>query len=295
VVVCLSGCGSVGAKPSADGTLAPPVCDPLGQFGDPQPIVIPSTAGMKKHTARLSPDELTLYFDGTLPGGDANLYVTTRASLVDGFVAPTLLSIVNSTADDVNPSVSSDGLTLWFASNRVASEPFHIYVATRTSILATFGSPAIASGISTGDGTVDDAQPFETADSKEVWFASKRAPNLGGFDVWRAVASPSGLMRPLLVPEVNSSANEIAPTLSADRLMVYVETNHAVAGAKAGGDVWRSRRSSVDDGFPPLTLVSEISTDKNDSPSWMSFDNCRIYLTEDDGVADDIFVAVRQP
>lgn len=306
VVVCASGCGSVTARsgvdaaPGSDGTSGPPTdaiaaCDPLAPFGAPRPIVIPSTAGMLKHRPRLSPDELTLYFSGRMPGQDDNLYVTTRASLGDGFAAPTPLSALNTTSNDGDPSISSDGLTFLFSSDRVANQPFHIYVATRTSTLATFGSPAIASGITSGDGTVDDAQPFETADGKEVWFVSKRAPNLGAFDVWRAVASPSGFTQPVPVAEVNSDANDVVPMLSADRLTFYVETTRNVADAKGGGDIFRSHRQSVDDGFPPLTLVPELSSAKDDSPSWLSPDSCRIYLTQDDGVTDDLYVATRQP
>jgi WD40-like Beta Propeller Repeat len=306
VIVSASGCGSVRATPGGDAapggdatsgtpTDASVACDPLAPFGAPRALVIPSTTGMLKHRPRLSPDELTLYFSGNMPGQDADLYVTTRASLADGFAAPTPLSTLNSTGNDVDPCISSDGLTFWFASDRVANQPFHIYVSTRKSTLATFGSPAIASGITTGDGTVDDAQPFETADNKEVWFASKRAPNLGAFDIWRAVASSSGFTQPVLVPELNSDANDIDPTLSADRLTFYVETTRAVAGAKGGGDIWRSHRQSVEDGFPPLTLVLELSSAKNDSPSWLSPDNCRIYITQDDGVTDDMYVATRRP
>ena len=306
LVVLASGCGSVKATPGIDATPgvdatsgslmdANVACDPLAAFGAPRPIVMPSTTGMLKHRPQLSPDELTLYFSGNMPGQDTDLYATTRASLADGFAAPAPLATLNSTGNDGDPSISSDGLTLWLASDRVANQPFHIYVTTRESTLATFGPPAIAAGITTGDGTVDDAQPFETADSEEVWFVSKRAPNLGGFDIWRAVASASGFRLPVLVPEVNSDANDIFPTLSADRLTFYVETTRAVAGAKGGGDIWRSHRQSVADGFPPLTLVPELSSAKNDSPSWLSPDNCRIYITQDDGVTDDMYVATRGP
>ena len=69
----------------------------------------------------ISPNGLLLIFRSNRPGGfgDSDLYVTRRATTEDDWGAPVNLgSSVNSTSYDAYPSVSSDGLTLFFASTR---------------------------------------------------------------------------------------------------------------------------------------------------------------------------------
>ncbi len=69
----------------------------------------------------ISPDGLTLYFSSWRPGGlgQADLYVTTRANLDDPWETPVNLgSNVNSPGLEDGNQISSDGLTLYFTSER---------------------------------------------------------------------------------------------------------------------------------------------------------------------------------
>ncbi|HEX6103985.1 MAG TPA: hypothetical protein VFZ26_00290 [Gemmatimonadales bacterium] len=80
-------------------------------------------------------DGLELFFYSTRPGGGApDLYAATRASTSDPWSTPVNLGPdVNSPAGETRPSLSWDGTTLYFGSNRAGSEggSVDIYVATR--------------------------------------------------------------------------------------------------------------------------------------------------------------------
>jgi hypothetical protein len=73
----------------------------------------------------VSQDGLELYFYSTRPGGigAADLYVSTRGVAVDPWSVPANLgAVVNSSAAETRPSLSWDGLSLYFGSTRAGGE-----------------------------------------------------------------------------------------------------------------------------------------------------------------------------
>jgi Tol biopolymer transport system component len=158
-----------------------------------------------------------------------------------------------------------------------------IYVATRANLLTEFGSPGLAMGI---DAAGNSAQPFLTTDNKELWFASDRS---GNYDIWSARATPSGFLAPVAASSLNSDATDFVPRMSADGLTIYLSSERA--GGRGGFDVLRAHRSTINDGFPTPTAVTELNTAGNDFVSWISPDNCRAY-GQSQGVSS---IATRQP
>lgn len=292
------GCGQVSSSPDArtsspDTPIAPPrICDPTAKFG--QPVPIPELATIDAGAPRLSADELTIYFHAY--GGQVDLWSAHRNSLTDPFGNPTLLAGQNSPSGDYDPAVSADGLTLWFASTRVANENQHLYVSTRASTLAEFGPPGLAAAVNAPDPQQYDAQPFLTMVGNELWFTSKRTGGLGENDIWRATWTGSGFATPVAVAELNSPADEWVPTVSVDRLTVYFSSTRVATGTKGNLDIWTSHRNVINDGFSTPMLVDELNTDGSDLASWLSIDNCRIYGTSNSGGGiNRIYMATRQP
>ncbi len=71
------------------------------------------------HHATLTPDGKTLYLQGPLGKGRWGLFVSTKSGKTWG--KPEALDILNDPSGptgDVSPSLSRDGLTLYFASDR---------------------------------------------------------------------------------------------------------------------------------------------------------------------------------
>jgi hypothetical protein len=76
---------------------------------------------------------LTLYFGSTRPGAPGGLYLATREAVGEPFANPTpLLEINNVEYDEWFPSISSDGLVLYFRSDRPGGKgEYDVWVATR--------------------------------------------------------------------------------------------------------------------------------------------------------------------
>lgn len=272
------------------------MCSSAAKFGTPVPVPELATTALIEGAPRLSTDELTLYFSGHVQSNiDWNLYATHRSSLTDAFEAPRLLAADNSNSLDGSPAISADGLALWFQSDRVPNEGTHLYVASRSSTLAEFGTPGLAAVVNAADVKVSDFTPFMTADGKELWFVSTRSPGLGGADIWRVSLTGTGGEVPVAESQLSSSADDWFPSLSADQLTIYLASNRSDAGTKGGFDIWSSHRSTITDRFPRPTLVDELNTTGNDYATWLTADNCRIYISSERSQSQDIFMATRQP
>jgi Tol biopolymer transport system component len=83
-------------------------------------------------------DGLEIFFDSNRPGslGATDLWVSTRQSSADPWSPPVNLgSAVNTAAGELRPSLSFDGTTLYFHSNRPGSfGSVDIYVTTRAKV-----------------------------------------------------------------------------------------------------------------------------------------------------------------
>ncbi len=93
---------------------------------------IPGVSGSSDADADLGDGERLLLFSSTRPGGPGlvSMYYATRATPGDAFGAPQLVPDINGTAHDGDPSLSRDGCTLYFASDRATAGTFRIYVSS---------------------------------------------------------------------------------------------------------------------------------------------------------------------
>jgi hypothetical protein len=127
-------------------------------------------------------DGNTLYFDrGTGPGSaDADIWVTTRANPQEPWGAPEPLPPpINGPSAEVSPSVSTDGLTLYFASQRPGNIGFQdIWVARRTDVALHWGPPENLGSEVNAPASLTFA-PFISANGRSLYFASTRAGGLG--------------------------------------------------------------------------------------------------------------------
>lgn len=295
LVWALAGCGSVSDKQSdASVPSVSSICDPTGAFDAPVRITeIESSSG---GVPRLTADELEIFFHGvvsTMGTVDGNIYRAERSTTGRPFGEPIALTKVNTTSNEFNASVSSDGLMLFFESDRTSGEGNHLYVSTRTARVGEFGAPSEVANINSPTVTDGDDQPFVTADGQELWFTSTRTGGLGVEDIYHAVWNGSGFANVAAITALSSSAADWLPTLSADKLTVYLSSNRP--GGKGSFDIWTAHRSTTSDGFPPPTPVPEINSSANDYVGWLSPDNCRLYFSSEIPSAPGLYVATRHP
>jgi WD40-like Beta Propeller Repeat len=79
----------------------------------------------------LTDDELRIYFTSR-SAGSLDLWTATRSSRTETFGDATLVDVVNSADSEYDPELSSDGNTLWFASDRTGGQgSYDIYFSHR--------------------------------------------------------------------------------------------------------------------------------------------------------------------
>jgi serine/threonine protein kinase/Tol biopolymer transport system component len=142
---------------------------------------------------RISADGLSLYFTSDRPGGTGSwdLWVTTRATLSAPWGPPANLgSTVNSPNIEYQPSLSPDGLLLFFQSYDRAGGwgGGDIWVTTRSSLSDRWGLPVnLGPPVNT---SADDYCPSISADGSTLYFVSTRFGGYGGPDLWQASIIP---------------------------------------------------------------------------------------------------------
>jgi hypothetical protein len=167
-------------------------------------------------TPFLTRDGLGLYFFSERPGGagDRDLYVATRVDTGATFTTLIRLISTNSPQRDHAPWLSPDELTLYFSSRR-ASPDDDVWRATRASRGIGFSAPARVTEL---ESSGNDVGITLTNDGLVAYFASDRAGGAGGMDLYRAAraAQSDPFSTPELLSDLNTSADDAAPQLTAD-------------------------------------------------------------------------------
>jgi hypothetical protein len=183
----------------------------------------------------------------------------------DWSVPVNLGPVVNSPYTDSCPSVSKDGLSLFFFSNRYAlnaSAPMHLYVSQRGSIDDPWGEPQEIVGFNDGLGAMSASL---SPDEHRLFFAASRPPGCGGVDLWVSRRHDRSDDFGWESPEnlgciVNSPALDWVPTVVEDETgteVLYFTSQRP--GGLGDGDIWQSRME--DDGtFGVPTHVTELSS-----------------------------------
>ncbi|MCC7437895.1 MAG: OmpA family protein [Armatimonadetes bacterium] len=137
---------------------------------------------------------------------------------------------INSAYWDSHPSLSSDGRTLYFASDRPGgSGKVDIYISRYNN--GKWGA-AVNAGTAINSSS-DDLSPSVAPDNKTFYFASNRSGGSGGFDLYTAKASNSGFsgMKNMGSP-INSAADEYFYTALSTADRAFFSSNR---GGGAGG------------------------------------------------------------
>jgi Tol biopolymer transport system component len=270
-----------------DQMMGPP-CDTTKPFGVPAQVAM-VVRGFD-YAPFLSMDELTMFFTRSVAvadGGNAsNIFSTKRTSTQTPFGTAVLSGVTGPSADS-DAALSADGLTMYFASDRAnPGGNFQIYVATRASTSADFGTPTMV--LDVDDPNSDNTQPVLDVDGS-LWFASTRAGN-GDKDIYHALPTGTGFNAPVPESELNSPQDDWSTTLTSDGLTMYF------ASKRANYDnVFVATRTSVSAVFSTPELVNELVASASDLPHWLSMDRCRLYLGQSDvtQTSYSIYVATR--
>jgi Tol biopolymer transport system component len=139
----------------------------------------------------ISADGLELFFTSDRPGGygDSDLWVTTRETTQDEWGEPVNLgSTINSSVQDQSPSISADGLMLFFDCGPDGSNDWDLWVTKRATKSDPWGEP-VNLGPAVNSSSWECA-PSISDDGSTLVFWSSRPGGSGSSDLWQVSIEP---------------------------------------------------------------------------------------------------------
>jgi Tol biopolymer transport system component len=191
----------------------------------------------------ISADGLTLTFYSIRSGGYGNgdIWQTTRPTLDDEWGTPVNLgALINSSADDGAACISTDGLELYFNSDR--SGDSDLYVSKRASVQDAWSEPVNLGVLNT---MYSEAAASLSADGLTLFFQSTRTGGFGNFDLYMTTRKTidANWSAPVNIgPPVNTPYDEIAPCISMDGNTLYFcdyPWRTPRPGGLGGNDLWQ--------------------------------------------------------
>ena len=192
----------------------------------------------------ISADGRSLYFDSIRPDrlGQIDLWVARRETTNDPWSESEPVNLgpmVNSSDVDSHPSISSDGLSLFFDSTRPGHGSYDLWVTTRETTHDEWGPPVnLGPGVNS---SVLDGTPDISADGRTLFFLSYNRPGgYGGLDIWvtRRETTEGPWSEPVnLGPTVNSRYGDGWPFISADGSTLFFGSGRP--DGHGGSDLWQ--------------------------------------------------------
>jgi hypothetical protein len=173
---------------------------------------------------------------GTL--GLNDIWTTNRTVAGAAFPKPAQAQNVNGAADDIDPSVQSNGERVFFASNRNNSGgEFEIFESVVTE--GTTGAPTLVTALGKGV-----RWPVISADGLTLYYGSiaSHASAKGGADIWASTRTSVKADFPAGAPvsELNDVADDTPGWVSPDHCVMYLLSERANGAGLL--DVWVARR-----------------------------------------------------
>jgi len=232
----------------------------------------------------ISPDGIELIFVSDRPGGYGgfDMWLTRRAKTNDPWGTPVNLGeTINSSFNDGGGSMSADGRSLYFASNRPGgSGSEDIWVSRRAGKNDPWSTPENLGPI-VNDSSFD-FRPSISADGLSLYFDSTRPGGLGSADIWVTTRDTENddWDSPInLGPTVNSSSVEGAVCISADNLVLFFISDRP--GGYGRADIWVTWRQTTHDLWgTPVNLGPTVNTSSREGSPGISVDGLELYFDD---------------
>ncbi len=252
-------------------------------FGTPTNLGPTVNSWRSDDAANISPDGLTLFLTSNRSGGSggSDLWVSTRAIIDDPWSeAVNLGTTVNSSTYDGCASISADGLTLYFSAyNRPGGQGgSEIWMTARATTEDDWSTP-VNLDVPVYSGKHEWSQSI-SADGLTFYFGSRRSGGSGDFDLWvttRATIDDDWSTSVNLGATVNSSAEDFAPSISADGNTLFFELGRP--SGLGDSDIWMTKRNTAEgDWTTPVNLGPEVNTSYDEFAPSISADGSTLYF-----------------
>lgn len=267
--------GSGGGEGGENGLASAP------RFSAPLPVTALNDPSAKDQDPTLTEDQLEIFFFSDR-GGNADIWKSTREDLAAPWEPPVIVTELNSPEIEQNPTISRDGLRIWFYSRR---DPLGLYFSERPSRSEPFGEvvPLIV--------TAPDSDGFPIA------------PSLDTMELRMAVSIGEGDTRDLyemVRPSLNGSWGEAARLSGvnsdrADSTPYLIDEGRELlfhSGRSGQGDLYWAYRQAPGLAFTHVEPLDDINDPMAfDSYPHLTTDRKWLYFGSDRGGVTDLYVA----
>ena len=265
-------------------------------FGEPTNVLSPVNMSNQDYDPFVSADGLMLLFgsDRTGGSGGTDIWMATRTTTDDPWGTPLNLGpTINSPHRDTDPSLSIDGLSLFFTSDR--PEGFggeDLWMTKRATPDSSWSEPVNLG--STVNGVYNETDPSISTDGLTLYFSEWHWPSEWGFpepqlrpgghggsDIWITTRptkeEPWG--EPInLGPIVNSESNDYMQGVSIDGLIMFFSSDRM--GGLGGFDLYVTRRVTQNDPWQdPVNLGPAVNSSDWDVDPEVSADGSILYFS----------------
>lgn len=194
------------------------------------------------------------------------------------FSIPVLLANVNSSATEIEPVLSADGMTLFFSSDRDGGSD--VFSATRADTSSAFGVPTKDLDVSTPNES--ETRFALSHDGLEAFLAASWIDGYGESDIW--IATRASINDPFTLESFQSSAvlnaatPEWDPFPSSDGLRLYYAIGDWPDGL-GNTDIVVASRPSRQDPFSPPVGVEGVNSPQQESNAALTADELVIVFS----------------
>jgi hypothetical protein len=258
----------------------------LGPFDSPTLIALPG-ADPADDDPSLTGDELELYFNSSRGALSADIWVAKRAATTDPWGTPVPVSELSTVSNETTPEVSTDGLTIFFSSDRPGGQGSNdIWMSTRATRTSAWTNPVAVPRLSSA---TSEASPG-TTDALAIAFTSDQDGG-GDPDIFVATRADTASMWSAWQAQdaINTTGHDGSTLLQADHVTLYFDTDR-------DGDLrlYQAVRADAGVAFSTAAPVPGLDTPGvNDQDPWVSPDNRHIVFWSDRGGSGGLWEARR--
>jgi hypothetical protein len=228
------------------------------RFGEPRNVGAGVNSASDEISPSISAEGLTLYFASNRSGGsgDYDLWVSMRPKMDAAWgPAVNLGPSVNSHYSEVDPSISSDGLSLYFSDpysglglGTARPGPFpaddlgYVWVITRATVDDPWSTPVNLGRTLFGGGDTQVVQPSISADGLSLFMIVR----LFGIGVASRASTAESFGRAQMLSFFGGGPPALWPNVSADGRVLFFAS---IPGSFSPSELWMRTRSSPDSLF----------------------------------------------